>query len=155
MVASTARSTSVRKATSSSRDWNRAAFPDTTCSTRPAMCPVSRAVSRPKWTTNACGGANAGLCSSWLFIGDFPYARMRVGGPYCALQACDPLWRNGLLRDVVQEYKATTSCIHKSLVKFRSNWGQIGVNSRHPLTPGQCRRYYGRDNLCTGTLDPF
>src|SRR5215470_4755770 len=135
------------KAMSSSTDWNRVAFLDTTCSTRPAMRPVSKSVSRPNWTTNACAGANAGLCSSWLFIGDLPYARMRLDGQYCALQVCDPLWRNGLLRGVVEESTATTLCSHKSPVKLRSNCSQMRVNSRHPLRPAQCGRWYGRENL--------
>src|SRR5262245_48136317 len=72
----TSRSTSVMKTTSSSTDWNRAAFLDTTCSTRPAMRPVSTSVSRPNWTTNACDGAKAGLCSSWLLMRCLPLARM-------------------------------------------------------------------------------
>src|SRR5215467_7153008 len=86
------RSTTAMKAISSSTDWNRVAFPDTTCSTRPVMHPVSKSVSRLNWTTNARVGANAGLCSSGFFIGELPYARMRLDGQYCALQVCE-LWR--------------------------------------------------------------
>jgi hypothetical protein len=87
---------------------------------------VSRAVSRLNWTTNAHAGVNAGRCSSWRFIGDLSYARMRLDEPYCALQVCDPLWRKGFLRRVVQEYMATTPCSHKSLVKLRSNpWSNV------------------------------
>src|SRR5215467_11543091 len=56
-VEATSRSTSVMKTKSSSTDWNRAALLDTTCSTRPAMRPVSKSVSRPNWTTNARAGA--------------------------------------------------------------------------------------------------
>jgi hypothetical protein len=42
-----------------------------------------------------------------------------VWGQYCALQACDPLWKNWLLRGVVQEYMVIALCSHKSLVKLR------------------------------------
>jgi hypothetical protein len=45
------------------------------------------------------------------------------------------LGRHELLRGVVQEYTATAPCSHKSLVKLRSNWSQMRVNSHHPLTP--------------------
>ena len=98
----------------------------------PDQCPVSTAVSRPNWTTNACAGANVGLCSSW---GCICVTSSILGcvwmGHSVPSGSADPLWRNELLRDPARECTMLALESHKSLVKLRSNWGQIVVSLRN------------------------